>query len=278
MMPKPSQIALTPLILMSYCLFLFTGLLQANGFNKLTTQEFNDFHQCDKKFEYDIYFLGGKVGYLHRTIKWQNKAALPKATVTSVGKVSFFWLDSTYQQKSNMQYSALFQHFLTESFSQKLTGIKAKEMKAEMSDNGLSSRVTLNTELAQYQQNNENKNQPLYDLDTLGIQIRLNLLQGKKHFKLSRQASNRIENYQFEVAGLEVIHHEKWGELTTIKVIEVGKHKSTVLWFSSQHDHQLIKAELDMIFSPVVWLSHFSMQCDVLSLHQTKIKKPLSRG
>ncbi|HBY88590.1 MAG TPA: DUF3108 domain-containing protein, partial [Colwellia sp.] len=33
-------------------------------------------------------------------------------------------------------------------------------------------------------------------------------------------------------------------------------------WFSSKHDYQLVKAELDMIFSPVVWLSHFSKQCD----------------
>jgi len=247
------------LSLMSYCLLLFIPKLQANAVNKLTDKAFIGFHQCDKKFEYDIYFLGSNVGYLHRTIKWHKNEAAARATVTSYGEVNFLWLDSSYQQQSTMQYSPQYKHFLTANFSQKLTGIKAREMQAEISDNGLSSTVTLNAEITHYQQQNEN--QPLYDLDTLGAQIRLNLLQGKNRFTLFRQASDKIKKYQFEVAEPEVINHKKWGPLTTIKVVEVGEHKNTVLWFSSKHDHQLIKAQLNMIFSPVVWLSNFSKQC-----------------
>ncbi len=254
--------ALTQLTLLSFYLFGFTAQSQTNVSGPLTAEAFSELHQCDKKFEYDVYFLGGKVGYLHRKIKWDNSAAATKATVTSYGEVSFLWLDSTYQQQSTMQYLPQNNHFLTPSFSQKLTGIKSREMKADISSNGLSSTVTLDADVSHYQQKDENNNNPLYDLDTLGAQIRLNLLQGKTRFTLSRQASSKVESYQFEVAGSEVIHHEKWGELTTSKVVEVGEHENIVLWFSSKHDHQLVKAELDMIFSPVVWLSHFSKQCD----------------
>jgi hypothetical protein len=91
--------------------------------------------------------------------------------------------------------------------------------------------------------------------------MRLNLLQGKSHFTLFRQASKEIEEYQFDVYGHEVIEHKKLGKLNTIKVIEVGKHKGSVLWFSPNHDYQVVKAKLDLIFSPTVWLTHFSTLC-----------------
>ncbi len=256
-----SLLTLTPLIILNVFLFFFITPLQAKTISTLTKEVFSELHQCDKKFEYDIYFFNRKVGYLHRKIKWYNSETTTKATVTSYGEVSFLWLESTYQQKSSMQYSFQYHHFLTPRFSQKLTGIKSREMEADIADNGLSSTVTLNNEVSHYQHKGENKNQALYDIDTLGAQIRLNLLQGKTRFKLSRQASNKIENYQFEVAGNEAIIHDKWGKLTAIKVIEIGEHENMVLWFSSKHDHQLIKAELDMVFSPIVWLSHFSQQC-----------------
>lgn len=259
--------ALPPLYLLAFYLFGFTGQLHANVIGTLTAKTISDFHQCDKKFEYDVYFLGKKVGYLHRKIQWDNSTpAAIKANVKSYGEVTFLWLDSTYQQQSTTHYSPEYQHFLTPHFSQTLTGLKSREMTAEMADDGLSSRVTIDTKVSHYQQQNEEENNKenhtLYDLDTLGAQIRLNLLQGITRFNLSRQGSKKVERYQFEVAGQKVITHEKWGKLTTIKVIEVGEHENIVLWFSKKHDHQLIKAELDMIFSPVVWLSHFSKQCD----------------
>ncbi|WP_231562135.1 DUF3108 domain-containing protein [Colwellia psychrerythraea] len=246
--------SLTLLIILCCCLLAKS---QANTFNKLTTEEIKKYHQCEKKFEYDVSFLGGNVGHFQRTITWHKSATSIKATVKSQGEVSFLWLDSTYLQTSTMHYSPQYKHFLTPGFSQKLTGMKAREMKVEMSNNGHSSTVSLNAEVIHY----DNENLPLYDIDTLGAQVRLNLLQGKTHFKLSRQASNKIDSYQFEVVGTEVINHKKWGMLTSIKVVEVGKHKDMAMWFSAKHDHQMIMAELDMIFSPVVWLTHFSKQC-----------------
>ena len=253
-----SKKTLKMLTLLSWCLLAFMPKLAAVEMNELTAEELNDRHRCEKNFEYDIYFLGSNVGYLQRTIKWHKNTALPEAIVTSFSEVSYLWLDSTYQQTTTMQYSPKDKHFLTPGFSQKITGLKSRDMHAIIADNGLKSRVTLDTDISYYQV----ENYPLYDIDTLGTQIRLNLLRGLKHFTLSRQASSRIDTYHFEVAGLDVIEHKKWGKLTTIKVIEVGEHESIVLWFSSKHDHQLIKAELDMIFSPLVWLTNFSLQCE----------------
>jgi hypothetical protein len=259
--------ALITYSILSYCLLAFIPDSSAATPKTLTIEIFNGLHQCDKKFSYDVYLLGGKVGYLDRTISWDNNEVAAKAIVTSYGEVSFFWLDSTYQQQSTMQYSSQYKRFLTPSFSQKLTGLKTRKMTAIMSKNGLSSTVTLDDEVSQYQQEKtindkgNNDRSPLNDIDTLGAQIRLNLLQGKTRFTLSRQASKKIETYEFEVVGNDIIHHNKWGKLQTTKVVERGRHNKMVLWFSSQHDHQLVKAQLDMMFSPVVWLSKLSTQC-----------------
>jgi len=260
--------ALSILVVLNYCLFAFMPTLHANELDQsdqeLSLHEFNALHQCNKTFEYDIHLLGNNVGKLQRTIEWHSDASSARATVTSFGKVNFLWLNSTYQQTATTQYSPQNQHFITPSFSQKVIGFRAREMTAIMSDHGFSSTVTLDNKVYHYPDKKENKhqNQPLYDLDSLGSQIRLNLLQGKKRFTLRRQASKKIEVYQFEVAGNEVIDHKKWGQLNTTKVIEIDKHKGTVLWFSSKHDHQLVKAQLDLIFSPLIWLSSFNIQCE----------------
>jgi len=263
--------ALITLTILSYslliCIFVFSQSLQANTATPLTPEEFNNYHQCDKSFEYDVYLLGSKVGYLHRKIKWGHRTDVINATVTSYSEIVFLWLKSTYQQKSTMEYAPQYQYFLTPHFTQKMTGIKTRAMSANMSHDGISSTVTLNNKVFHYQNSqksshkNFSENLSLYDIDTLGTQMRLNLLRGETKFTLFRQASSKIEGYQFEVAGREVINHETWGPLTAIKVIEVGEHTATILWFSPNHDHQLIKAKLDMIFSPTVWLSAFNKEC-----------------
>ena len=230
--------------------------------NVISTEVFNTFHQCEKKFKYEVYFLQQNVGYLQRTTTWHPPKGiegkeLVGASINSSSEVSFLFLSSTYQQQSEMAYSFEKNAFLTSRFSQKLTGLQAREMGSIMSADGLSSTVTLDGEVFHHQ----NEKYPLYDLDTLGSQIRLNLLQEKKQFTLFRQGSDEIKPYHFEVVGLEVINHKVWGELTTIKVIEVGDHKGTSLWFSIKKDYQLVKAKLDLIFSPTVWLTHFEKNC-----------------
>lgn len=229
----------------------------------LSTADFNRFHQCKKNFEYAVYFLKQKVGFLHRTVSWKNSRDIKhngmiSATITSNSNVKFLFLQSTYQQTSYMHYLPEQGHFLTSRFSQKITGLRSREMDTNISANGLSSTVTLDDEVYHYQ----NEELPIYDIDTLAAQMRLNLLEKKQKFTLARQGSEEVKYYHFEVVGPDILNHKEWGELSTIKVIEVGEHKGTELWFSIKGDYQLVKSKLDLIFSPTVWLTHFEKSCN----------------
>ncbi len=245
-----------------FSLVPFSVQTSAIASQALTQQQLNKQHQCRKFFEYDIHLLGNHVGNLKRTIIWHTGTINPKATITSKGNVNFLWLKSKYQQTANMHYSPRDQHFVTSSFTQEILGFSARKLTAEISESGIS-LVSLNNKVTKYQSDKKGEmdRHPLYDLDTLGVQLRLNLLEGKSSFTLYRQASEKIARYQFKVAGEEVITHKKWGQLNTIKVIEIGKYKNTILWFSAKHDYQLVKAKLELIFSTTVWLSNITIQC-----------------
>ena len=222
----------------------------------------NDFmlrHLCQKSFEYDIYLAGAHVGHFQRVINWKNNNNELSAEVNSTGNIYFLWLESTYKQTSSMFWSPKHNYFITPNFTQKITGLRAREMSVLVSENGLSSTVKLDGEVSQYRSDTS----PLYDIDTLGAQIRINLLQDKKAFILYRQATDQIKEYHFKVVGEEVIQHQRWGTLTVIKVREVGEYSKMVLWFSPKLDYQLVKAQLDAFISPMVFLSNFTQQCEL---------------
>lgn len=223
-----------------------------------SSEEFISLHQCEKEFEYDVFLAGTNVGNFHRVIKWNNTDSKISADAISTGRISIFWLDSTYAQASSMLWLPEHNYFITPNFTQRITGIRAREMAAVTSDEGILSTVNLDGDINIYQNNS-----PLYDIDTLGTQIRVNLIQNKKNFILYRQATDQIKKYHFIVAGKEVIHHKKWGELNVIKIKEVGEYNKMVLWFSPKLDYQLVKAKLDGFISPMIFLSKFATQCDI---------------
>jgi hypothetical protein len=223
----------------------------------LSRDALSTLHQCHKKFEYKIYLAGANIGYSRRTIDWQNHQGEISATVTASGKVSIFWIGSSYQHQSQMVWSTPDEHFVTTNFSQKLTGIRSREMSAVMSDDGQTATVDLNGEVSLYQ----NELAPLYDLDTLGAQLRVNIILGLPTFTLYRQGSDKINPYIFKVIGKETLNLKKWGKVDTIKVQEIGEYKKMVLWFSPKHDFQLIKANIDAFISPTVLLTEFTTLC-----------------
>jgi len=230
-----------------------------NTSKKLSAEEFMLRHQCTKHFDYDVYLAGAHVGHLQRVVRWQKSGSTLSAEVNAKGNIYLLWLESTYQQSSSMVWSPRNNYFITPTFTQKITGIRAREMHAVMSKNGQSSTVNLDDEVSYY----KNENQPLYDIDTLGAQIRINLLQDKKAFVLYRQATDQIKKYDFKVVGNETIRHDKWGDLNTIKIKEVGEYSKMVLWFSPELDYQLVKAQLDAFISPMVFLTNFTEQCKI---------------
>jgi len=248
------------------CLILFFNILHDSFAHsspmevllpQLPIDEFISYHQCEKKFEYDVYLAGAHVGKFKRIIKWESNNNKISSEVNTSGKVNILWLDSTYKQTSAMIWLPQHNYFMTNSFTQKITGIRAREMDVVMSKNGLAATVELDNKINRYQ----NDNSPLYDIDTLGAQIRVNLLQGRKEFVLYRQATDQIKKYHFKVAGMETINHETWGDLNVIKIREVGEYSKMILWFSPKLDYQLVKAQLDAFISPLILLSQFSKQC-----------------
>lgn len=219
--------------------------------------DFKRLHQCTKTFDYDFYLAGINIGYSHRVITWNEIQGDISAEIDTTGEVSLFGIGSTYHQRSHTIWSKQEQHFITQKFSQVITGIKARELMVTTSELGRKSTVNLDGEISEF----NNKKAPLLDLDTLGSQLRVNLAQGKTTFTLYGQGSEEIKPYIFKVVGKEVIELDKWGEINTIKVIEIGEYDDMVLWFSPKHDWQLVKADIDAFVSPSVLLTDFKIEC-----------------
>ena len=242
--------------------FLLTVNAQGESSSKLITEvisdeQFIEHHRCNKSFAYDVYIAGVHVGDFYRDVSWHHENNQLGAAVNASGNISILWLDSSYKQTSKMIWSSQKKHFITSTFNQKLTGIKAREMFATMSASGLTSSVNLDGEISQY----ESKASPLYDIDTLGAQIRVNLLKQQTHFTLYRQATDQVKKYIFEVVGIDKLPNTKWGEITAFKVKEVGEYSKMVLWFSPEVDYQMVQAQLDGFISPKLFLKKITHKC-----------------
>ncbi len=215
--------------------------------------QFKSLFQCNKSFNYNISLGGIQAGTLQRNILWQNN----KAIINSKGNAKILGIGSTYTQTVNLHWSEKSQRFYTDNFSQIIKGLDSRNMKAKITDNGTFSAVILDGEKTQY----TSKKNPLYDLDTLGEQLRLELIKGSNIINLYRQASDKIKHYQFKVVGKESINVKPWGKVETIRLNEIGDFGDTVLWFSPIHDYQLIKAKIDAFITPVVTLTAFNNEC-----------------
>jgi len=223
------------------------------NYSSLTALQFRQLFQCNKTFNYKVTIGGINAGSLKRTISWHKNEAL----ITSTGKTKILGIGSTYKQVSSLHWSAKDARFYTDHFAQTIKGLDAREMVAKITNKGSLSQVILDDEKTQY----ENTKAPLYDLDTLGEQLRLELIKGTTSISLFRQASEKIKHYQFKVVGKETIIIEPWGKVEVIRINEVGDYDDTVLWFSPKYDFQLLKAKIDAFINPTVVLTEFKKKC-----------------
>ncbi|TRY16388.1 hypothetical protein FN961_00170 [Shewanella hanedai] len=210
--------------------------------------------QCSRTSNYAIYLSGINVGTMNRTETWQGKTAV----VTSTSEASILGIGTHYQQRAELSWSNARNEWLTDTFHQKVTGFRSRDMEVTFANHGLESRVDIDGDIDTY----TSKQIPLRDVDTLAIQIREYLLQGRQQFALIRQASDAIEPYQFYVEDVQTAVIEPWGELTLIPVVQTGAEDVTY-YFAPAMDYQLIKAKYHgIILQGLIELDSYSSSCE----------------
>ncbi|ACA84838.1 conserved hypothetical protein [Shewanella woodyi ATCC 51908] len=209
---------------------------------------------CNRISHYAIYLSGIHTGTMSRTETWQGKTAV----VSSESKASILGIGTQYQQRAELSWSDSTHEWLTDNFHQKVTGFRSRDMRASFKEAGLESRVDIDGEIDTY----SSKTIPIRDVDTLAIQIREYLLQGRKQFALIRQASDAIEPYQLYVQELQSENIAPWGELSLIPVEQTGAEDVTY-YFAPALDYQLVKARYHgFILHGLIELDSYTSTCE----------------
>ncbi|MCL1057211.1 hypothetical protein L2729_04285 [Shewanella gelidimarina] len=210
--------------------------------------------QCSRSSHYDIYLSGIHTGTMKRTETWQGTTAV----VISESEASILGIGTQYHQRAELSWSNSTNEWLTDKFHQKVSGFRARDMQVSFSNNGRESRVDLDGDIESY----SSANIALRDVDTLAIQMRQYLLQGRQQFALIRQASDAIEPYQFYVQDKQTANIEPWGELTLIPIKQTGAEEVTY-YFAPAMDYQLIKARYHgIIIEGLIELNQYSSSCE----------------
>lgn len=251
---SPTRLYASALTFMLLTNAAFASAVQGHRQGQELDQALNqELTQCSRTSDYDIYLSGIHTGTMHRTETWQGKTAV----VISKSEASILGIGTQYQQRAELSWSSTTNEWLTDKFHQKVTGFRARDMRATFANNGRDSRVDIDGDIDTY----SSKEIPLRDVDTLAIQIREHLLQGRQQFALIRQASDDIEPYQLYVQEPQTSIIEPWGELTLIPVEQTGAEDVTY-YFAPSMDYQLIKARYHgIILRGLVELNRYTSSC-----------------
>ncbi|MEZ8121736.1 hypothetical protein ACED30_19700 [Vibrio splendidus] len=221
------------LVLTATVTLLISPAIKAQPQQPQDPQALSHPQQCERTAYYYIYLSGIRTGYMHRTESWEGT----NATIISQSKASILGIGTQYDQQATLTWSEESDRWLTTSFHQVVSGFKSRDMKVSFSDDGSETRVDLDGEITEYQNNGE----PLRDVDTLSVQIRQYVLDGDRSFSLTRQATDGPEPYDYEVQDLTTIKIDKWGEIEVIPVKQTGAERVT-FWYAPSLGYQLVKA------------------------------------
>ncbi|QFI36883.1 DUF3108 domain-containing protein [Moritella marina ATCC 15381] len=188
---------------------------------------------CEQKIIYDIYINGFHTGELQRQII-QKGAELSFLTRSNM---SILGIGTTFYQTSNSRYESQQKRYFTSEFYQVMTGFRNRTMKVNISANGLDSHVLLNDKITKYR----SKQYLLQDMDTIIMQLQLNVRLGKTHFYTLRQATDEMELFEYQVVGKETLSTQNFGDLETIKVVEI-QDRNVTFWFAPSLNYLMIKA------------------------------------
>ncbi|WOT04728.1 hypothetical protein [Shewanella youngdeokensis] len=212
------------------------------------------FVECTRTANYNIYLSGLHTGTMARTEDWRGSSAV----ITTHSEASILGIGTEYFQQAKLYWSTDEGEWLTDKFHQIVSGFRSRNMQVSFSANGRASHVDIDGDVARY----TSTDIALRDVDTLAVQIRQYLLQGRQQFALHRQASDGIEPYQYHVKPPQTVKIEPWGELNVIPVKQTGAEEVTY-YYAPSMGFQLVKARYHgFILRGLVELSDYNSSCD----------------
>ena len=230
----------------------FGVLLTSAAVSAEAMKSYDNSALCRNSFDYAIYFSGIRTGSMQRYETFDGH----QGSVESYSRASILGIGTKYHQKAQFVYRN--NTFLTQTFHQKVSGFRSRDMLVSFSESGLQSEVNLNGELTSY----DNPAEPLRDMDTLSLQLREWVKQGLSSFTLTRQASDGPEPYQYQVTAAQRMTVEPWGELEVIQV-EQTRAETVTYWFSPKLDYQLVKATYHgFLFNGGLELKSMTLGCE----------------
>ena len=216
---------------------------------------------CSKNTQYEVYLSFLNTGDLSRSLYWDDTKQEGRVETSSA--VNVFGLGTRYHQETHYYWSEAANGLLTRSFKQTMSGFKNRVVSTVFYDDGKIADVTLNGETTRY----ENNGKIIIDFDTLGEQIRLNVINNVKKFSLTRQGTDELNPYQLSIEGEELVNTESWGEVQAVRVKQTGNDNVT-MWFAKKLDYQLIQAKTHGVIDATIKLVSFENTCE-----STVIKK-----
>lgn len=222
---------------------IFSSIINANAstlatpssIDKPVTQLFpNKNNQCNKTLKYKVFFEGHHIGDYERNLVWDGT----HANIYTNSAVSVLITKAKLNQHSKLHWSQQRQSFVTDSFQRNIKGLMTGKVSAIFTDDGAQSTVTEDGKTHQFSESLL----PILDGDTIGTQMRLDIMQGKKNFDFILQNSDDTSHYYFKVVGEETIA-TNFGDLKTIRVDQIKKSdRQLSLWFAPSIDYQLVRA------------------------------------
>lgn len=209
--------------------------------------------RCMRTFTYSIYLTGIHTGELKKIEQWQKD----KVVVTSKSQASILGITTTYNQRAELSWLESRHEWISTEFHQQVSGFRSRDMQVTLKNQGHQSEVDIDGKKASY----FDADIPLRDVDTLSIQIRQNLIEGRKSFVLNRQATDGIERYQYDVYAKKNITIYPWGEITVIPVEQKGEDHIT-FFFSPDLGYQVVKAKYHgFLLKGLLELDAYSSTC-----------------
>ena len=191
-------------------------------------------NQCNKTFNYKVFFEGHHIGNYQRNLVWDGT----QANIYTNSTVNVLITKAKLTQHSKIHWSPQRQSFVTDFFERNIKGLMTGKVAATFADNGGKSTVIDDGKSRQFSE----PLLPILDSDAISVQMRLDIMQGKKNFDFILQNSDDTSHYYFKVIGEEILD-TNFGKLKTIRVDQIKKSdRQLSLWFAPSIDYQLVRA------------------------------------